>query len=313
MTLAPVAAAICTPYTPMPPTPTNSASSPAMRPDRLTASNGVATASETTLNSHSACDASAASGTGQRKRAGTTTCDAKPPLRSFPGITWRRQIVRRPARQRSHSPHGSTAGTTTARPTSVASTPGPTARTMPLISCPRTRGSAPRVLTPWWRNDRSVLQTPQPDTSTVASPAPGATGASNRCSSGAPGATIIHASHCPSVRVAIVGAPVGVSSGLADVAEDEIPAGVALVEREIEAGEALPLIRIEPHHLAQELAVADLAGRVHGLEVVTGVFEHVAHPHLHGRRQFLAFERQFPADHGDCLDPFVLHRMLSIT
>src|ERR1035437_8146653 len=83
----------------MPPTPTRTARSPAARPERFTASNGVDAASETTLSSQSSCLASAGPGTGHTKSAGTTTCDAKPPCRSFPGITCRRHIVRCPARQ----------------------------------------------------------------------------------------------------------------------------------------------------------------------------------------------------------------------
>ena len=43
-------------------------------------------------------------------------CEANPPWMSLPGIFCARQIGARPRWQRSHSPHGSTAGTITALP-----------------------------------------------------------------------------------------------------------------------------------------------------------------------------------------------------
>jgi hypothetical protein len=66
---------------------------------------------------------------------------------SLPGIFCLRQIVPRPRLQRSHSPHGSTAGTITALP-SHALLPSPVATTRPLISCPSASGNGMFVRTP---------------------------------------------------------------------------------------------------------------------------------------------------------------------
>ncbi len=72
---------------------------------------------------------------------------AKPPWMSLPGIFWVGQMVPFPRRHASHSPHGITAGTTTAFPTQ-ASAPAPARTTRPLISCPSASGSGWFVRTP---------------------------------------------------------------------------------------------------------------------------------------------------------------------
>ncbi len=107
---------------------------PRERPERWTAWKAVETASATTARCRSvnpldawsgASGSSPAPGTAHRNRPGSTTRVAKPPSRSLPGMICDRQIVSRPERHSAHSPHGSTAGTTTARPTSAAvSRPG---------------------------------------------------------------------------------------------------------------------------------------------------------------------------------------------
>ncbi len=72
---------------------------------------------------------------------------AKPPWMSLPGIFCCVQIVPRPRRHRSHSPHGNTAGTMTAL-LSQACAPGPVAATVPLTSWPRASGKGCLVRTP---------------------------------------------------------------------------------------------------------------------------------------------------------------------
>lgn len=144
------------------------ATSPARRPARSTAWYGVDTASATTARSASARPAAASRSrsTAHRKRPGTTTCEANPPCTSLPGKIWWRQMLGAPSRHCAHPPHGSTAGTTTARPASA----GSPATTVPAISCPRVSGSAWLVRTPSKQKPRSVWQTPQPATSTTTSP-----------------------------------------------------------------------------------------------------------------------------------------------
>ena len=117
-TFAPKACAIWTQYPPTPPAPTTTARVPGATPARHTAWYGVVSASATIDTSASVRPtfASRASSTSHSPRPGTTMCEANPPSMSLPGIFCARQMGASPRRQRSHSPHGSTAGTITALP-----------------------------------------------------------------------------------------------------------------------------------------------------------------------------------------------------
>ncbi len=122
---------------------------PGATPARRTAWYGVVSASATIDTSASVNPAlpSRASSTAHSPRPGTTMCEAKPPWMSLPGIFCLRQIVEKPRLHRSHSPHGSTAGTITALP-SQPSAPAPAVVTRPLTSWPSASGSGWLVRTP---------------------------------------------------------------------------------------------------------------------------------------------------------------------
>ena len=148
--------------------------------------------------------------------AGTTTCSAKHAVamkwpRSRPrarsrelpsGMRWRCDpISHRAGEPEAHArqrPHAVTHASATASPTRGASTPGPTASTMPAPSCPSTIGrSYVQVPSMTWRSER---QTPAAAMRTRTSPACGSASSTSSTLSGA------FASHSTAALVSMHGA-----------------------------------------------------------------------------------------------------------